>query len=205
MPGWCRGGAISSNFADGPGSELADSRQPARPWVGPLRAGHKEPVHVSHAPCRIRGAPDRRAVLEEALACPRIAIEAVEPVVDGGRFAAKAIAGEPRTVSAVIFADGHDKLAAHLLWRESREAQWQREPMQPLGNDHWQARFVPPGVGRVVFAVEAWWDLYASYCDELAKKHAAGVSIALELREGVAAWSGSRPRLRRSRWKRCAR
>lgn len=140
------------------------------------------PMHPAESVARLTGALS----LEEALACPRIAIEAVEPVVDGGRFAAKAIAGEPRTVSAVIFADGHDKLAAQLLWRESREAQWQRVPMQPLGNDHWQARFVPPRVGRVVFAVEAWWDLYASYCDELAKKHAAGVSIALELREGVA-------------------
>ena len=45
----------------------------------------------------------------------------------------------------------------------------------------------PTHVGRVVFAVEAWWDQYASYCDELEKKHAVGVSIALELRESLAA------------------
>lgn len=33
--------------------------------------------------------------LDEALAFPRIAIESVEPQLEGGRFAAKAIAGRP--------------------------------------------------------------------------------------------------------------
>lgn len=122
--------------------------------------------------------------LDEALAFPRIAIESVEPQLEGGRFAAKAIEGEARTVTAVIFADGHDKLAGQVLWRLVEDPEWQRVPLEFLGNDHWQASFVPPRVGRVVFAVEAWWDLYGSYCYELSKKHGAGVPIKLELQEG---------------------
>jgi starch synthase (maltosyl-transferring) len=45
--------------------------------------------------------------MEDALAMPRIAIESLDPVVEQGRFAAKAIVGTPVRVSAVIFADGH--------------------------------------------------------------------------------------------------
>ncbi|HSX86913.1 MAG TPA: maltotransferase domain-containing protein, partial [Pseudomonas sp.] len=115
---------------------------------------------------------------------PRIAIESIEPVVEQGRFAAKAIVGMPVTVGAVIFADGHDKLAGDLLWREVDEVQWHRLPLQFLGNDHWQASFTPRQVGRALFAIEAWWDIYASYCYELQKKYGAGVSVELELQEG---------------------
>ena len=124
--------------------------------------------------------------LEEALALPRIAIESVEPVVEAGRFAAKAVCGQPVTFRAVIFADGHDRLAGELLWRQRFETHWRRLPLEPLGNDHWQASLVPTRVGRLVFVIEAWWDEYASYCHDLQKKHQAGVPVGLELQEGAA-------------------
>ena len=44
----------------------------------------------------------------------RIAIEAVEP---GGEFPAKTVLGRDFTVTADVFGDGHDVLAADLLWR----------------------------------------------------------------------------------------
>ena len=46
----------------------------------------------------------RELSLERALELPRLAIEEVEPQVEQGRFAAKAIAGDKVTVSALIFA-----------------------------------------------------------------------------------------------------
>src|SRR5690606_19022335 len=92
------------------------------------------PLDTSHEPSwRL----NRNVGLEEALTLPRIAIEAVEPVVDGGRFAAKAISGQPVTVSAVIFADGHDQLAAERLWRPVTYTRWQRVPLTFISNDHW--------------------------------------------------------------------
>lgn len=116
---------------------------------------------------------------------PRLAIEGVEPVVEGGRFAAKCLSHQPLDIGAVIFADGHDQLAADLLWRKAGEADWQRVPMQALGNDLWTARLVPDAVGRAEFAIEAWVDLYASYRYELLKKFGAGVPVQLELKEGA--------------------
>src|SRR5690606_38941971 len=53
-----------------------------------------------------------------------------------------------------------------------------------LGNDLWSASFMPTGTGRHVFEIEAWWDLFGTYRDELYKKHHAGVPVTLELEEG---------------------
>src|SRR3546814_21099670 len=55
--------------------------------------------------------------LSQALLLPRIAIESTMPVIDGGQFAAKAVAGQDVTVTSKVFADGHDKLDVHILWR----------------------------------------------------------------------------------------
>ncbi len=122
--------------------------------------------------------------VQAAVKLPRIAIENIEPVIEAGRFAAKGTVGSLLTVSAVIFSDTHDKLAAAVLWRMQSEEKWQRLPLKELGNDQWQASFMPPRAGIIEFAVEAWWDVYATYVYELTKKHSAGVPIALELHEG---------------------
>ncbi|MGO8048404.1 maltotransferase domain-containing protein, partial [Rhizobium johnstonii] len=39
------------------------------------------------------------------------------PQVDGGRFPVKRVVGDTVTVEADIFADGHDPIAAVMLWR----------------------------------------------------------------------------------------
>lgn len=122
--------------------------------------------------------------VNSATELPRIAIESIEPVVEEGRFAAKGTVGSPLAVSAVIFADTHDKLAAAMVWRVQPEQQWQRVALGESGNDHWQASFTPVRAGKIEFAIEAWWDTYATYIYELTKKHSAGVPINLELQEG---------------------
>ncbi|CAM3100883.1 alpha amylase [Ectopseudomonas mendocina] len=123
--------------------------------------------------------------VRHAIAQPRIAIEAVQPIIEGGRFASKCLSGRPLPVSAVIFSDGHEQLAADLLWRAGGEATWQRTPMQALGNDHWSAELRIDQQGRGEFAIEAWLDVYASFRQELVKKLGAGVPVELELQEGA--------------------
>jgi starch synthase (maltosyl-transferring) len=46
----------------------------------------------------------------------RAVIDALAPVVDGGRFPAKRVAGEPVDVEAHCFTDGHDRLRVVLRW-----------------------------------------------------------------------------------------
>lgn len=115
----------------------------------------------------------------------RIVIEDVAPRLEGGRFAAKAISQRASRIHARIFSDGHDKLAAEVAWRESRGQPWQKTPLQPVGNDHWEALITPTQVGRTEFLVLAWIDSYGSFRYELEKKYAAGQVVDLEFREGI--------------------
>ncbi|GAB3550073.1 alpha-1,4-glucan--maltose-1-phosphate maltosyltransferase [Noviherbaspirillum agri] len=115
---------------------------------------------------------------------PRIAIEAVMPTVDGGKFPVKRTVGESVSIEADVFVDGHDKLAVVALWRAADEAEWHEIRMHPLGNDRWAASLPLTRIGRYLFAVEAWRDVFSTYRDELEKKTTAGLNVAVELEEG---------------------
>jgi starch synthase (maltosyl-transferring) len=115
---------------------------------------------------------------------PRFRIEDIFPCVDGGRYAVKRIAGEMVEVWADIFREGHDVLAAAVLWRAQDADDWQREPMQLVNNDRWRGNFTPPQPGWYLFAIEAWTDQYATWRKEFLLKQAAGQDGALEAREG---------------------
>jgi starch synthase (maltosyl-transferring) len=115
---------------------------------------------------------------------PRIAIESVLPVVDGGRFPAKKIVGHAIEVAADIFSDGHDHLAAAVLWRAADEKEWHQVPMQESSNDRWRAVLPLQRVGRHLFIVEAWRDTFDTFRDELDKKTRAGLDVTLEIQEG---------------------
>jgi starch synthase (maltosyl-transferring) len=117
---------------------------------------------------------------------PRVAIEAVTPCVDDGSLPAKRLVGEVLTVEADIICDGHDKLAAMLQWHEPGSTVLHEVRMRPLGNDRYRAEFPLSQIGAYDYTITAWRDAFASYKDELAKKNAAGLDVALELREGMA-------------------
>jgi starch synthase (maltosyl-transferring) len=123
----------------------------------------------------------------------RFRIEDVYPTVDGGRYQVKRVAGEPVDVWADVFRDGHDVIAADLLWRPVQDTAWQRVAMRHNQNDRWFARFVPPEVGRYVFQVTAWTDAYATWRRDLTLKRGAGLTVSLEAREGVQLISALKP------------
>lgn len=128
--------------------------------------------------------PDLQGRASAAAKAPRIAIEDIEPQVEGGRFAAKAIAGRGCPVSARIFMDGHEQLGAEVTWRLEPEEVWRSLPLVWQGNDLWRAELLPPHEGRIQFVIQAWLDRYASFRHDLEKKYAAGQAVDLELSEG---------------------
>jgi starch synthase (maltosyl-transferring) len=71
----------------------------------------------------------------------RIAIEDVRPAIDGGAVPIKRVVGDVVTVSADIFSDGHDKIAAALQYRIVGEANWREVPLIFVDNDRWQGAF----------------------------------------------------------------
>ena len=115
-------------------------------------------------------------------------IEPVSPVVDCGRFAAKAALGEPVTVRADVFAEGHDAINVGLRWRTvnaaGKRAKWCEERMFPEGNDRWCASFLPVELGRVEYEVFGWSDRPSTWQHGLLKKVEADVDVTVELLEG---------------------
>src|SRR5262249_32303325 len=97
------------------------------------------------------------------LTAARIGIEAVSPVVPDGGVAVKRLVGDTVTVSADVIADGHDVLAAELLWATDDDSGWYHVPMRPVSNDRWQASFAPARVGRHRYTVRAWWDAWGTF------------------------------------------
>ena len=130
---------------------------------------------------------------------PRFRIEDIYPSVDGGRYAVKRIAGEIVDVWADVFREGHDVIAATLLWRPESDSKWRSEPMQHLNNDRWHGQFTPPEPGRYLFQIEAWTDQFATWRKEFQLKQEAGQNIELEAREGRELVAELMPRNREAR------
>jgi len=117
---------------------------------------------------------------------PRIKIQSLTPLVDCGRYPAKACVGDEVLVEATIVRDGHEVLGAALRTKPPGARRWAEESMTDLGNDRWAASFAPGSSGRWSYRVEAWVDPVASFQWELRRKVEAGqAELSSELAEGA--------------------
>ncbi len=89
-------------------------------------------------------------------------------------------------VEADVFADGHDAVAAVLLWRPSGEDAWSEAPMASIGNDRWRGEFAIDTLKPYEYTVEGWVDRFESWRLELSKKIGAAQDVSSELLEGAA-------------------
>ena len=103
----------------------------------------------------------------------RVVVEQITPQVDCGRYPARRILGDAVVVTAAVFGDGHDHLAARLLYRRKSERRWRSTPMQPLGNDLWTASFNATEIGAWEFTVQGWVDHFDTWASDLQKRLAA--------------------------------
>lgn len=116
----------------------------------------------------------------------RVVIERITPELDGGRFPIKAVPGDTIAVEADIFLDGHDKLAARLLYKHTDDPDWREVPMVFIDNDRWGASFSVEKQGIYTYTVEGWVDHVASWRHEITLKATAGQLVTSELKAGVA-------------------
>jgi starch synthase (maltosyl-transferring) len=129
-------------------------------------------------------------------ALARITIENLTPTTPSGVFPAKTVVGEPVTVGADVYADGHDILAARLRWRPEKGRNWQTVPMREVHQDRWEAVFHPDGVGRHEVVVEAWRDRFATWRHDIEIKVSVGDDVTLELEEGALLLEAAAAKLR---------
>jgi starch synthase (maltosyl-transferring) len=109
----------------------------------------------------------------------RIVIEEIQPAVDNGRHPAKRILGDNVEITAAIFGDGHDHVAARLLYRHASQRKWNSVPFTELTNDLWSATFTAGSpndttkLGLWHFTIEAWIDHFDTWVHDLDKRLAA--------------------------------
>jgi len=103
----------------------------------------------------------------------RVIIEEIQPQVDCGRYPARRILGDRVDISAAIFSDGHDHVAARLLYKPVGESDWRIAPMKALVNDMWSSSFTVDRLGAWSFTIQGWVDHFETWCYDLKKRLAA--------------------------------
>src|SRR3954453_16517426 len=107
----------------------------------------------------------------------RLGITDVAPLVSCGSFSARAVVGEHVPVTATVFREGHDAVAANVVWCPPGEdgapplilmAKFGDQPDRSL------ATVVPDREGRWTFRIEAWSDPLATWHHAVEVKVAAG-------------------------------
>ncbi|EFF93155.1 alpha-amylase [Streptomyces sp. e14] len=148
----------------------------------PRDAGPQAASGASDAP-----PPSRDAAADGATAVGRIPVLDVRPVVQHGRRPAKAVTGESFEITATVFREGHDAVAANVVLTdpEGRPGPW--TPMRELapGTDRWGATVTAGEPGRWTYAVEAWSDPIATWRHHAKIKIPAGIDTELVLEEGA--------------------
>lgn len=116
---------------------------------------------------------------------PRIMIERVSPQIDEGRFPVKRVVGEAVVVRADVYADGHDQVAATLLYRPVTATEWQEIRMKDLGNDLWIASFSMTQKCDYLYTVRGYINDFLSWRKDFGKRVEAGQDVAVDLKIGI--------------------
>jgi starch synthase (maltosyl-transferring) len=120
----------------------------------------------------------------------RLGLNSIHPVIALGELPAKAVVGEHIAIEATVFREGHDAVAASVVWRSPDGKAVDVTRMRPLGNgsDRWRAEVAPTSTGMWSYQVEAWSDPLASWYHAVEVKLDAGQSadeLANDLEAGA--------------------
>ena len=142
-----------------------------------------------------------------------VVISELSPLVEGGKYPTKRVAGENLRVEADIFKEGHDQVLARLIWRKSEQKEWQEKEMNHLGNDRWFAELQLHETGRYEIGITAWADDFLTWLHDFDRRLTGDqTDFSTEIEEGRVA-QASRPlcggpwrcpsRAVAGRWRRC--
>lgn len=115
----------------------------------------------------------------------RVIITNISPLIDDGKYPAKRVIDELITLSADIFTDGHDEIAASVLVKHEADKLWREVPMNFIANDHWEVGIQATKTGFYQFQLMAWIDHFSTWKKGLVKKKAAGQDITVEPQIGA--------------------
>ena len=115
----------------------------------------------------------------------RVVVDYVSPQVNGGEFHIKRVVNQIVNVNAHVLVDGHDIIAASVLYKHEGEKKWQEVRMQLDNNDEWFASFSVKKQGFYDYKVEGWVDYALNWQHGISCKIADKQNVKSELLEGV--------------------
>ena len=117
----------------------------------------------------------------------RIPVTEVFPVVEDGRWPAKAVPGEVIPIRATVFREGHDRFGATavLVRPDGTDGPSARMVEILPGLDRYEARLAADAPGDWGLRVEGWSDPYATWAHDAGIKVPAGIDVPLMLEEGA--------------------
>jgi starch synthase (maltosyl-transferring) len=107
----------------------------------------------------------------------RLGIDDVTPTVGDGHHPAKAVVGEVIPIGAAVWREGHDAVAANVVWRKvGNDGPGQHVRMAPTRDDvdRFTATVVADEPGLWTFRVDAWSDPWATWRHAVTVKLDAG-------------------------------
>jgi len=115
----------------------------------------------------------------------RVVIDHVTPQLNNSEFFIKRVVDQKVLVTADILVDGHDIIAAAVLYKSEHDKKWNEVRMQPLHNDEYQASFTVLKEGFYSYKVQGWVDHALNWQHGITRKIEDHQQVASELLEGV--------------------
>ena len=115
----------------------------------------------------------------------RVVIDAVNPQINGGEFFIKRIVNEIINVDAHILVDGHDVIAASVLFKHEKERKWSEARMHHVVNDEWRTTFTVTKQGVYSYKVQGWVDHALNWQHGIERKIDDNQHVKSELLEGI--------------------
>lgn len=115
----------------------------------------------------------------------RVVIDAVSPQINCGEFFIKRIVNEVINVDAHVLVDGHDVIAASVLYKHEKARKWTEVRMHHTVNDEWAASFIVEKQGYYDYKVQGWVDYALNWQHGIERKIDDGQHVISELLEGA--------------------
>lgn len=114
----------------------------------------------------------------------RVVVAQTFPAIQEGTYAVKTVVGDALRVSALLLADGHDRIAARVRLRSVDGKNTLYTPMVEQGGGHWYADVCPTHIGAWTYTVEAWIDQMGSWLHDTRRKIEGWQRVNVELKTG---------------------
>ncbi|MBX6371325.1 MAG: DUF3416 domain-containing protein, partial [Acidothermus sp.] len=117
----------------------------------------------------------------------RIPITDIAPVVECGRYPAKCVVGEPITIAATVFREGHAAVGANVVLVDPQgvERPWTPLRLVGEGTDRYAAEITPDVEGDWTFRIEAWDHPLGTWLHDARIKLPEGQDVDLVCEEGA--------------------